>query len=227
MHDSRPRIANADIARFVGPGRDFLAIFVNNRRIDSWHPWACTPRLHGIDGGLGAAEEASVFGLPPGIDNYRLTFAHYIVIPAPDLGLDRLSHCSHVFEVVVVLGGFIVTGLAQHANGCRRGVKDVDIQALGDSPRPPGVGIGGNAFVEDAGGGQRQGTINNIGVARDPSDVGHAPVNIFGMNVLDVLGCAGHVGEVAAGTVLAAFGLSGAAAGVHEKQRLVLLAWQN
>src|SRR6267378_1393121 len=120
--------------------------------------------------------------------------------------------------MVVVLGGFIVTGLAQHANGRGRGVEDVDIQALGDSPYPAGVGVGRDTFVDDTGSGQRQRTVNNIGVAGDPADVGHAPINIRGMNVLNVLGGAGHVGEVTASAVLAAFGLSGAAAGVHKKQ---------
>src|SRR5208337_1466559 len=97
--------------------------------------------------------------------------------------------------------------------------EDVDIQALGDSPYPAGVRVSRDTLVDDAGGSQRQRTVNNIGVARDPADVGHAPVNILGMNVLDVLGGAGDIGEVAAGAMLAAFGLAGAAAGVHKKQR--------
>ena len=112
-----------------------------------------------------------------------------------------------------------MTGLAQHANGRGRGVEDVDIQALGDSPYSSGIGEGRHAFVKDTGSGQGQRTVNDIGVTRDPADVGHAPVHVFGMNVLDVLGSAGHIGEVAASAVLAAFGLSGASAGVHKKQR--------
>ena len=157
--------------------------------------------------------------MPPGVDNHRLTLADGFVVPAPNLGLDGFTHCGHVLEVVVVLGGFIMTGFAQHANGRGRGVEDVDIQALGDSPYPARVGVGRDTFVEDAGRSQRQRTVNNIGVARDPADVGHAPVNILGMNVLDVFGGTGHIREVAASAVLAAFGLSGAAAGVHEEQR--------
>ena len=187
--------------------------------IDSRHPRARAARLHGIERRFGAAQEAAVLGLPPGVDDHGLAFADGFVVPAPDFGLDGFAHRGHVLEMVVVLGGFIVTGLAQHANGRRRGVEDVDIQALGDSPYPAGVGIGRDTFVDDAGSGQRQRTVNDIGVARDPADVGHAPVNILGMNVLDVFGGAGHIGEVAAGAMLAAFGLSGAAAGVHQKQR--------
>src|SRR5208337_380611 len=94
----------------------------------------------------------------------------------------------------------------------------VDVETFSDSPNPAGVRVGRDTLIDHTGSGQRQRTVNNIGVAGDPADVGHAPINILGMNVLDVLGGAGHVGEVAAGAVLAAFGLSGAAAGVHKKQ---------
>src|SRR5580692_13213987 len=73
LHDSRPGIADTDIPCFVRSGRNLLAIFVNNRWINPGHAGARASRLHGINGRFGAAEEASVFGLPPGIDNHRLT----------------------------------------------------------------------------------------------------------------------------------------------------------
>src|SRR5208283_5327701 len=167
---------------------------------------------------LGGAEESSVFGLPPCVHDYGLTLTHRFVIPAPDLGLDGFSHRGHVLEMVVVLGGFIVAGFAQHADGRRRGVEDVDVQALGDSPYPAGVGVGRNTFVDDAGGGQGQRSIDNKRVTGNPADVGHAPVHILGVDVLDVFGAASHIGEIAASAVLTAFGFSGAAAGVHKKQ---------
>jgi len=56
-------------------------------------------------------------------------------------------------------------------------------------------------------------------VPGDPADVGHAPIDVFGMNVLIVLGGAGDVSEIPAGAVLAAFGFSSRAAGIHEKER--------
>src|ERR1035438_4919756 len=110
LHDPGPGIPYADVAGLVRSSRDLLPVFVNNHRIDSRHTWARASRLHGIDRRLGAAEESSVFSLPPGVDNHCLTFAHNVVIPAPDLGLDGFADCGHVLEMVVVLGGFIVTG---------------------------------------------------------------------------------------------------------------------
>ncbi len=53
----------------------------------------------------------------------------------------------------------------------------------------------------------------------DPADVGHAPVNIFWMDVLNVFGGSCDIGHVAAGAVLATLGFSGCAACVHQKER--------
>src|SRR5208283_1148321 len=119
LHDAGPWVPDADVARFARPRRNFLPVFINNDRVDSRHARTSASRLHGIDRGLGAAQESSVFGLPPGVDNHRLTFTHYLVIPAPDFGFDRLSHRRHVLEMVVVLVGLVVTRFAQHANGGR------------------------------------------------------------------------------------------------------------
>jgi len=43
-------------------------------------------------------------------------------------------------------------------------------------------------------------------MAGDPSDVRHTPINIFRMNILDVFGCSGNIGKIAASAVLCAFG---------------------
>ena len=92
-----------------------------------------------------------------------------------------------VLEVIVVLVRFVGAGLAQHPDRRRRGVKDVDVEPLGNAPRAPGVRTGGSAFIHDRGGGQRQGAVDDIRVPRDPANVGHAPVDILGMNVLHIL----------------------------------------
>src|SRR5262249_242207 len=59
----------------------------------------------------------------------------------------------------------------------------------------------------------------DIRVASDPTDVGHAPINIRGMNVLIKLRGARRIGQIAARAVLAALGFSGRAARVHQKER--------
>src|SRR6266403_335237 len=76
-----------------------------------------------------------------------------------------------------------------------------------------------DAFVEYAGRSESHRAVDDVGMAGDPADVSHAPVDVFGMNVLVILGGADDVSEIAAGAVLAALGLAGGAAGVHEEER--------
>src|ERR1039458_7525736 len=89
-------------------------------------------------------------------------------------------------------------------------MEDVDGQALGNLPRPSRIGVSGDTFVNDTGGGQGQRSVNNVGVTCDPTDVGHAPVHVLGMDVLNVLRRARHISQVSAGTVLASLGFPGA-----------------
>src|SRR5215831_1277531 len=56
-------------------------------------------------------------------------------------------------------------------------------------------------------------------MARDPPYIGHAPVDVFGMNVLNVLRSACDVSQIPAGSMLASLGPAGGAAGVHEEER--------
>ena len=144
-----------------------------------------------------------------------------LVVPAPDLGLDRLAHRGHVLEVVVVLGRLVRADLAQHPDGGGRGVEDVHAEPLGDPPRPPGVGVVGRAFVDHAGGAERQRPVDDVGMAGDPPDVGHAPVGVVGVDVLVVLGRPRHVGEIAADAVLCTLGPARGAGGVHQEQRRI------
>jgi len=65
-------------------------------------------------------------------------------------------------------------------------MKNIDVEPLGDPPRAPGVRINGHALVDDTGCRQRQGAIDDIGMAGNPADVGHTPINVLGMDVLDV-----------------------------------------
>ncbi len=88
-------------------------------------------------------------------------------------------------------------------------MEDVDVETLGDAPGTAGVGKLRDAFIKNGGGRESQRAVNDIRVTGDPADVGHAPVNVFGMNVLVILRSARDVGEIAAGAMLAALGLAG------------------
>src|SRR5215472_278863 len=97
-------------------------------------------------------------------------------------------------------------------------MENVYVKSLGDAPGATGVGELRYAFVKHAGSAKRERAIDDVGMAGDPSDVRHAPVNIFGMNVLVVLGSAGDVSKIPPGAVLATFGLASGTARVHQEE---------
>jgi len=126
-----------------------------------------------------------------------------LVIPIPDFWFDGLADGGHVLEVVAVLFRFVGAGFAEHANCGGRSVKDVDVEALGDAP---GTAASGNCGTprRAAGRGESERAVDDVGMASDPADISHAPVDVFGMKVLVIPGGAGDVSEIAAGAMLAA-----------------------
>src|SRR6185437_8032715 len=58
-------------------------------------------------------------------------------------------------------------------------------------------------------------------MAGDPADIGHAPVHVFRMNILDEFRCTRHISQITTRTVLTAFRTPGSAAGVHEEERVL------
>ncbi len=144
-----------------------------------------------------------------------------VSVALPNFGFDGLADGGHVLEVVVVLFRFVGTSFAEHSNCGWRSAEDVDAEALDNTPGAAGVGELRDAFVEHAGRGESEWAVDDVGMAGDPADIGHAPVDVFGKKVLVIPSGAGDVSEVAAGAVLAALGLAGGAAGVHEEERSV------
>src|SRR5208337_3639908 len=220
LHNARPGITDADVARGMVSGGDFLTFFVPDDGIDAKAGRTCAAGLHGVECGLGGTEKPAGFRLPPGVHDDGFAFAHHFVIPAPDFRLNGLADGGHVLEAVVVFLGLLGARFAKHANGGGRGVEDVHIEAFCNAPGTTGIGELRHAFIKDTGGSKSEGAIDDVGVAGDPADIRHAPIDIFGMNVLVILGGAGDVCEVASSAVLAALGLAGGAAGVHKEERI-------
>src|SRR6516164_9785506 len=216
LEDARPGVADADVARLAS--RNLVGVLVVDDRVDAQHARPAAARLHRLQAGQRAAEKPAVFGLPPGVGDSCLALADLGVIPPPYLGLDRLAHCRHALEVVVVLLRLFRRDLAQHPDRRGRDVEDVHAEVFGDPPRPPAVGVVGHPLVDHRGGAQRQRAVDDVGVAGDPADVGQAPVHVVWVDVLVILGRAGDVGQVPAGAVLAALWAAGGAAGVHQEQ---------
>src|SRR5450755_2097766 len=126
LHDSGPRISDADVSGNSRAGGNILPILIVDDRVDPGHARTSASRLHGIQSWLGTAEETTVLGLPPRINNDGLALAYDIVVPLPDRWFYRLSDRRHVLEMIVVFLRLFRTSLPQHADRGRRGVKDVD-----------------------------------------------------------------------------------------------------
>src|SRR3989442_3137648 len=187
LKDAWPWVADANVAGPSASGLDHIAFFIVDHGIDPKDSRAAAARLHRSQSRQGAAQEATVLGLPPGVDNDRFALSDDVVIPAPDIWLNRLSHGCHVLEMVVVFLRLVGAGLAEHANCRRSGVEDGHAELLGDPPRTAGVGIQRHTFVHHTRRPKRQGTVDDVGVPGYPPDVGEAPVGVLGVDILVVL----------------------------------------
>src|SRR5262249_23191556 len=127
LHDPRPGIPDADVAGLAGALRHFLVLLVVDDRVDAGDAGPGAAGLHRVEPRFRAAEEPPGLRLPPGVHDHSLAFPHHIVIPLPDLRLDRLTHGGHVLEVVPILGRLIGARLPEHADRRWRGVEYVDV----------------------------------------------------------------------------------------------------
>src|SRR5215471_7507684 len=100
-------------------------------------------------------------------------------------------------------------------------MKDVDAELFRNPPRPSRIRIGRDTLVHDRGGAKYERPIDDVGMAGDPADIGHAPVDVFRVDVLDVFRGAGDISQITARAVLASLRLTRRSAGVHEEERRV------
>src|SRR5665648_446409 len=181
-----PGVADADVARPAASRLEHVAVLGIYPAIYDEDARPAAARLHRLQCGQGAAQETAVLGLPPGVDDGCLALADTFAVPAPDLRLDRLTDGRHVLEAVVVLCRLVRPELAQHPDRRGRGVEDVHPEPLRDPPGTTGIRIRGHALVDDARRPERQRTVDDVGVAGDPADVGEAPVRVLRVDVLVV-----------------------------------------
>src|SRR6516165_2217716 len=179
---ARPRILDADISSPAGALRNLVTHLVIDDWMNAGHAWPCTSRFHRMKRRDCAAKEATVFRLPPSVDDDRFTLAHDVVVPAPHRRLDGLAYRGHMLEMVMVLRRLLGTCTPKRSYRRRRGVKDIDVKLFGDSPRTPGVRKGGEPLVHNRGGSERQGPVNDVGMTGYPADIGHAPIDVLRMD---------------------------------------------
>src|ERR1700730_13216552 len=82
LKDAWPWVADANVSGPSASGLDHLAFFIVDDGVDPKDSRTATARLHRLQSRQGAAQETTVLGLPPGVDDDRFALADGVVIPA-------------------------------------------------------------------------------------------------------------------------------------------------
>ncbi len=179
------------------------------------------PGFRGRCVGQRADHHATGLRLPPSVDDRKLPFADHVAIPAPHLGVDRLAYRAEDAQRFAARPLHGLRAFAHEGSQCGGGgIKGGRADIVDDVPIPARVGVGRDRFEHDRGDPVRQRPIDDVAVARDPTDVGRAEVDIIRADVEHVLECGCGVGEVTRRRVNQALGLSGRARGVEDEQRV-------
>src|SRR5260370_6788941 len=118
--------------------------------------------------------------VPPRIDDRTALFPDDALIPHPGFRVDWFADSSEQTQAgEIVLERPLLSPLNESANRRGRGVKRVHAMAFNDVPETIRLRPVGCALVHQSCRAIRQGAIDDITVAGDPTNVGRAPVDVF------------------------------------------------
>ncbi len=218
---ARPGAAQAEVARDAVAGQ-LLALVVHQHRPHAEERQGGRARLARGGAGERGDEDAAGLGLPPGVHHGAAPVAHHVVVPGPDLGIDRLAHrAQDAQRLAAVALHPVVAGSGDGADGGGRGVEDVHPEVVDDPPVAPRVRIGRDRLEHHRRRTVGERPVEDVGVAGDPADVRRAHVDVVGVDVEDVLVGQGGVDHVAAGGVEHALRPAGGPGGVEGEQRVL------
>jgi hypothetical protein len=104
--------------------------------------------------------------------------------PAPRDGVDRLADRTQPSQGLALAGLKPVIALAHHCTQCRRRrIEILNLKTIYDFPAPACIGPDWRSFEDYGGGTVEQRSINAIAVARNPANVGGAPMDTPGAQV--------------------------------------------
>jgi hypothetical protein len=136
-------------------------------------------RLQSNGARQGRDEDASSLGLPPGVHDGAAILAHHVVVPLPGLGIDGFADAAQQPQggARSLLHGAVAVG-HERADGGRSGIEDVYLVLVDHFPETRSAGVVGHTFEHHAGSAVAQGSIDDVGMTRDPAHVGGAPIHI-------------------------------------------------
>src|SRR5215212_1070215 len=104
--------------------------------------------------------------------------------------------------------GILSAQLQEGPDGCWRRVEDVRLVFLDYLPHAVLTGIGRGTLIHQARRPVAQGSVDDVGVSRDPADVRRAPVDVVVLYIEDPLGGGVDMGKVSARGVDYTFGFT-------------------
>src|SRR5271170_4711505 len=142
-------------------------------------------------------------------------------IPHPGLGIDRLTDGAEQAQTVeLVFSWPLFPPLDERADGGWRSIENAYLMPVDDAPEAIRLRAVGRAFIHHCGGAVLQRSVDNVAVARDPSDVGRAPVRVFFLEIEHPFCRDVGADGIATCGVDDAFGFSGRARCVENVERM-------
>ncbi|KAI3481860.1 hypothetical protein L1887_55509 [Cichorium endivia] len=163
-------------------------------------------------------------GHPVRVDNGALLTADVVVVPVPSLGVDGLTHrADDAQRRQVVLLDVLVAQAAQQTDRGGRRVELRELVLVHNLPVARRRRVHGCRLENERRHAVHQRTVDDVRVAGDPADVGHAgeAVALVRVHVKDVSQRERGAEQVACGGVHHTLGLAGGARGVEDEERVL------
>ncbi len=218
--DAGPGLCDAKPPR--SRAADGPALSANDHGQDARKRQRCRTRNHGRRSRTAGDHDASGLGLPPSVDDRTAPAADNLVIPHPGIGVDGFAHGAEHPEGRTVVGkDVLVASRREHTNGRRRRVEHGDAMTRHHVPVPARIRVGRGGLEQQSGCTVGERTVDDVGVARDPTDVSHAGVDVIFAQVEGRLVRVARIDEVPAAGVNLTLGLAGRAARVEDEERIL------
>ena len=217
----RPGFANNQQPTDVG--RLLFALIVDHSRIDAKERQRTRAGHRRRRAGQRRNHVPAGFRLPPCINDRTPLTPNDPAIPHPRLGIDRLAHRAQYLQTrKIVFGWMFSAPLHKRADGGRRGVKLRDLVTLHDVPEAIVSREVRRALIHQRRNAGGQDAVDDVAVARDPTDICGAPEHLalIRHEIENIF--AGEVGvdHIPAGGVNDTLGFTRRAGGVQQEQHV-------
>lgn len=155
------------------------------------------------------------------VHNMGLLLADDLVVPLPDLGSNRLANRAKDTQAAHVTLDEIVTGALQQTQGGGSDVKLSNLVLGNNIPVAREVGVGGSALENNSGHTKHERSVDNVGVACNPTHIATAEVTIAVVEIKNVLAGDSGTEQVASGAVQNTLGLASRTRGIQEEERIL------